>query len=85
MKTTELAPTPCPKCGAPNDRATSADQETPKPGDVSLCATCGAFLVFDDKLTPQPPEDEVEFLLGMDASLRAAILAMQVTIRMRHR
>jgi hypothetical protein len=49
--TTRLESSPCPRCGAVLDAATSlGGYHVPKPGDITLCATCGGFLVFGEGL-----------------------------------
>jgi hypothetical protein len=60
---THLMPvTPCPYCNAPNNAATDPDGEDrpPRPGDVTICISCGEFLLFDaDLRTVKPSEDEL--------------------------
>lgn len=48
---------PCPKCGSPNDAATSCDETDreqnvrPRPGDISVCIRCASILQFQEDLT----------------------------------
>ena len=47
MKTTVLPHAPkCPKCGHILDAATSLENASPKPGDVTICVGCGNLLEF---------------------------------------
>lgn len=47
---------PCPKCGSPNDAATSCDETDPEekarpvPGDVTVCIRCAAILQFTETM-----------------------------------
>jgi len=43
----------CPKCGMHIDAATSVNGEDvkPKAGDLSICAYCTEFLIFNEDLT----------------------------------
>ena len=51
MSTTRVPPTPCPVCTSLNDAATGTDHnDPPRPGDLTICVTCGAILEFDDHL-----------------------------------
>lgn len=45
-------PSNCPSCGKVNDLAECLEDESarPKPGDVSICIKCGAFLIFNSSL-----------------------------------
>lgn len=46
-----LAPAQCPKCKAPQNRATIAPgQRTPHAGDICLCSECQALCFFTDEL-----------------------------------
>ena len=48
---------PCPKCGSPNDAATSFDETDPgqkarpRPGDLSVCIGCASIQQFQEDLT----------------------------------
>lgn len=53
MPAENLPPSYCPDCDyGPMDCASNlfGRNAQPKPGDVSICANCGAFLEFDDEL-----------------------------------
>lgn len=56
-RTVRVPATPCPYCGTSNDAATdpTEDRLAPAPGDVSVCFTCGEFLLFDHKLRTRKP------------------------------
>ncbi len=47
----------CPKCGSPNDAATSADETDPEQkarpfaGDISVCFGCASIMQFQPDLT----------------------------------
>jgi hypothetical protein len=55
MLSTQYVETPCPHCGYLLDFATGVFDNTllPNPGDASVCAVCGGFLIFSDNLTPR--------------------------------
>ncbi len=48
---------PCPKCGSPNDAATSCDETDPDqkarpvPGDLSVCIGCASIQQFQEDLS----------------------------------
>lgn len=47
----------CPECGRQLNRVTCAEGDAaPEPGDISLCAYCGALNMFSEgiKLVPMP-------------------------------
>jgi len=47
----------CPLCGYVFDAASDCyGKDRPKPGDLSLCLSCGAVLVFDDGMIPILPQ-----------------------------
>lgn len=84
MKTTETGVHPCPQCGAPNDMATSwGGDDSPEPGDVSLCVGCGTVLVFNDDMSSRKPtpDEEVEIFLAMPAEFRAKFLEVQAMLK----
>ncbi len=51
----------CPICDSKIDAAGTVDglSYSPKEGDVSLCAKCGGFLVYDEKCLPMLPPDDL--------------------------
>lgn len=49
VKTAEHKETACPGCGVGINASTDPDgDELPSPGDLSICAYCTAFLVFEE-------------------------------------
>jgi hypothetical protein len=47
-------PTPCPHCGTNLDAhaCTTSDESTkPQPDDISVCAYCASFLIYNDDLS----------------------------------
>jgi hypothetical protein len=40
----------CPSCGTKLDAATSLECSTPEPGDLTVCAECGAICTFTEVL-----------------------------------
>jgi DNA-directed RNA polymerase subunit RPC12/RpoP len=67
MKTTDHIASVCPHCGYKMNASTTADIDCdakPEPGDVSLCAECGAINQFDDNLRviAMPREKQKEVL-----------------------
>jgi hypothetical protein len=65
----EIPSSPCPKCFAVLDRASSMTgrREVPSPGDFSICEECGELLRFDDhlllRLIPTEEAEELEKLM----------------------
>lgn len=51
-KSTEMDETHCPSCSRHFNCVASPEGDLPSPKDFTLCAYCGAFLRFDDKLQP---------------------------------
>jgi hypothetical protein len=70
---THLMPvTPCPYCNVPNDAATNPEGEDgpPNPGDVTICLSCGEFLLLDADLRTVKPNDDELIELGADPMCR---------------
>jgi hypothetical protein len=54
MNTFDVARCRCPQCGCGLASATAYHHDvSPKPGHLSICVECAAFLVFDDALAMQ--------------------------------
>jgi hypothetical protein len=69
-------PTPCPHCGAPNNRASTETGELPNAGDFYICIHCAGLGEYDAdlrvvKLDPQNIEDPAERKQAEDAMARA--------------
>lgn len=59
-----IPPSPCPNCGKVLDAATGVDKRrrpndrmVPRPGNVSVCISCGHICVFDKKLRLRNPTE----------------------------
>lgn len=50
MRTTETPASACPSCGATLDAAASPVEESPRPGDYSVCFECAAPLRYTDDM-----------------------------------
>lgn len=73
MKTTDLPPANCPKCGNLIDKATSYEGMAPAPGDFTVCAVCGEMLRFTESLGLRlliVPADIVEMQPGLFTQLQ---------------
>lgn len=67
--------TPCPYCGKVNE-VHVGEHGAPKPGDVSLCWTCGQPGIYTDDLsTRKPDEDELAGILANPEYQQAVIMA----------
>lgn len=67
MTTTKLAPDNCTSCGRDIDAATAAGGEiTPEPGDITVCAYCGAAMVFGKDLRVAPISRQLWATLGAE-------------------
>lgn len=73
----------CPDCNALLDRASG--MAAPKPGDLSVCAYCGAMLVFDQSLVQRAlseadfaalPEDNQRVMREYSDAARAIAIAI---------
>jgi len=54
----EVPTSKCPSCDAPLDGATDAyGEETPSPGDISICLYCGHLMAFADDMTTRDLTD----------------------------
>jgi hypothetical protein len=55
MATRDMSKSNCPTCGKAFNAATNAldDDETPEPGDWTMCLGCGEVLAFDATLKPR--------------------------------
>ncbi len=70
----------CPICGHKTGAASGVwTDQSPRPGDVSLCLYCGGVIVFEDGLESHPitPEEEE----GLSNSLRAQIERVQEALQ----
>lgn len=47
----------CPHCRAEISAAWREDETIPRPGDWSLCAACGSWMVFDNSLHVRRPDE----------------------------
>jgi hypothetical protein len=54
MKTTRVPAERCIGCGEENDTASNIDQQTPSPGDLSICIKCGYLSIFTKDLRHRP-------------------------------
>lgn len=62
-KTTKINLHNCPVCYHKLNHMTGADNRTPSPGDYSICAYCGAFLVMDEDIqSVAMNDDQIEIL-----------------------
>lgn len=50
VRTSRVPLKACPWCGELRDAATSFENASPRPGDVSICAGCGGLTKFDENL-----------------------------------
>ena len=76
MLTTLLNDQHCPKCNASINAATSDKSHVPKPGDISICWTCGAFLIFDDNMNQiEMPQELYD---SLDADLQLQLTALRI-------
>lgn len=75
-------PEPCPSCGTTLNASTGALGAQPRPGDLSVCMSCAAFLQFDasmrrELLSPEAfdelPADVREQLQFLRNRLRGAV------------
>ena len=58
-ETYRTAPVPCPMCATELNRTTTTDDDyPPRPGDVTVCASCGAVLAFTDTMSLAPAPEE---------------------------
>lgn len=84
MRTTEMPDSACPSCGAELAAATSvADDFTPTAGTGSVCADCGAVLMFTADLSLRLMTDEERRALNSEA--RQTIALFQRFVRERGR
>lgn len=68
----EVPVTICLNCGAENNRAMAlVEEHKPTPGDVSICAGCGALGIFgEDKRIKLPTiSDLLQMIMDQDAIL----------------
>jgi len=68
----------CPHCGYGFDRASVAEGEKkePRPGDISMCISCGGFLVFTDDIRVRKIEERD--WQELDAEAMATLLNMSL-------
>jgi len=68
----------CPSCGYLLDAATPLKAGTkPAPGDISLCAMCGVWLVYDEKLRSRRATPAEETEIRAHPKLRLAEIVAQ--------
>lgn len=75
-------PQPCPGCGAPNDGhyRTSAHRGGPRPGMVSVCATCVTIGIYDESGIRLPTFQEW-CRLTTDAEVQRAVRTVKALRR----
>ena len=67
LETLGVPETKCPKCGQVLDATVNMlGDEAPEPGNLSVCAHCTAYLVFNDDLTQRLMSDEEFIALPYD-------------------
>ena len=88
MSSKDVPACACTCCGYVNDRAFSIDltDKVPKPGDATLCETCGHVMLFADDLTLRDPTAAEQRLLDSDFMIQLARLthAEWVKVRPKH-
>lgn len=63
----DIEPCVCPNCGAEQTKGLAVNgSRAPRPGDVSLCAECVEFAVFDEKMQLRKPTEHEAALLRAD-------------------
>lgn len=73
MKPVEVPECFCPSCGGKLSAATALKAgTTPSPGDISLCAGCGQWLVYDEGLRSRMPTKAEETEILSDPRLSVA-------------
>lgn len=80
MKTTEIPPSSCPRCGERMELATSVtrDDSSPRPGAFTICWRCGQLMRFDEGLhAVMAFEHELEEL---DPHLRAVLARLRALL-----
>ena len=83
MNDARLPATLCPECGYAFDSAESMmGHRRPEPGDLSVCLSCAALLVFDADLRPSRSAT-VEDVRGMPQDMALTIAAARSHIRRR--
>ena len=76
-----LVESKCPHCGYKLDAASSMTMaRKPQPDDITICISCGNFLIFNLDLTLSKPDDEVEFLLSLPDDLRIQMVQLRTLI-----
>jgi transcription initiation factor IIE alpha subunit len=78
MKTTNLPRSNCPKCKEPLDAATSNEDISPKPGDLTICINCGTMLKFNHNLSIE--ELTTDEFMDLHDDERIALKNMQTAI-----
>lgn len=74
----------CPVCGATLNAASGIEhEETPRPGDATVCVHCAAILLFDDDLRLRKPTKAERPRLIMDRTLLATIRAVNLVKQMK--
>jgi hypothetical protein len=78
IKTTKTGKDYCPGCNALIDHATSFDNNTPNPGDITICFYCAEILYFSEDMSVDILPDVL--LNEMDEKTRAYISQVQKAI-----
>jgi len=69
----------CPVCGEHIDGVTSVGGDyTPQEGDVSVCANCTAFLMFDDRLLSRLIDPDTLLSLPDDLLFQLSSIRLQL-------
>ena len=75
----KVTASPCYKCGKMLDACTGPS--SPKPGDHTICAYCGAHQVFGEDLILREPNKEERKLAESDPYLKTALQTVEVAIK----
>ena len=68
----KVAPSACTACGKVLDGCSSVDGEhKPKPGDITVCISCGHLMAFADDLTMRDLTDEEMHAIAGDPRIIA--------------
>ena len=82
MRLGETIDTPedhCPACGYKTDAAACVGEDaSPSPGDLSICANCCAWLVFDAALQLQPVSGQLLHHVHTDPFCRLTEQALRM-------
>lgn len=82
LTTTDLPVAQCHHCGYKMDACTGIEPGTrPSAGDLTVCASCGAFFEFNDALELVPLSDETFLELPDDTRLQLTRARIVITER----